>query len=166
MSGRIVIVLAVIVAWFVAVTASTGKDSAPPGIMPAPDAPSAAASSEGQMDLRGCVIRFDRRDAAGHTKPRIHVNEMHYCIGVDRVHADHETGDLVIQGPPAGPIVFITVSPDETMTQRGIDCGASGGAKLTKIRCYDRDGGQVPAHSPELYGREANLWIGWLAWAG
>lgn len=122
------------------------------------------APSETPITVRGCAIRFDRRDPAGRTRPRVHANSTHYCLGVTEVRAEYPSGDLIIETDSEGPIIFVSVSPDETLTARGIDCGASGGIRITRIRCHDRDGDQVKAYSREIYGPGANLWIGWVSW--
>lgn len=88
------------------------------------------------------------------------------CVGVTSVAVDWgRTGDLIVRnkGGP-GTIVSLTVSPDETLTARGISCGASGGLQLTRIRCHDRYGHHVPAYSLKMYGRYANYWLAWFMW--
>lgn len=125
-----------------------------------------SAEPNGSVSIRGCVIRFDELTPTGATKPRIHANETHRCVGVTRVHADRESGDLFIRSDSHAPIMSISVSPDETLAQRGITCGASGGIGLTRIRCFDRDGNQVAAHSAAIFGPRANLWVGWTSWTG
>lgn len=120
--------------------------------------------------MRGCVIRFDTLSATGNSVvPRIHDNASHYCVGVASVKADWSSGsgagNLVITHTESLPVVSIAISPDETLTERGISCGASGGLGETRIACYDRAGAYVPAHSKaKLYGPYANLWITWTMW--
>lgn len=109
----------------------------------------------------GCVIRFDEKTRRGATRPTIYANSAHYCVGVKRVYAAYPSGDLVIVQQSAGPVISINVSPDETLTARGIDCGASGGINVT--RCYDEHG-RVKAYSSKMYGALANLWVGWVQW--
>lgn len=139
--------------------------TAPPAAAATHSTPSTTTPSA-QITIRGCVIRFDRRTASGATEPRIHANETHRCVGVTRVDADRNTGELVIKSDIHEPIITISVSPDETLVQRGISCGASGGLGVTRISCYDRDGKQVAADSRAIYGPSANLWVGWTSWAG
>jgi hypothetical protein len=122
-----------------------------------------APSVDNPTAQSGCVIRFDEKTRAGNTRPSIHANSTHYCLGVSSVSADYPSGDLVIDMQTVGPIVSIAVSPDETLVSRGIDCGASGGAGTIRVRCYDRYG-KVKAYSPKMYANTANLWLGWSSW--
>lgn len=111
----------------------------------------------------GCVIRFDERTSSGLTRPRVHANSAHYCVGVTDVYAEYPSGDVVIKQQTVGPVVYISVSPDETLAARGITCGASGGVGVLRLRCYDR-AGRVKAYSPKMYGSTSNLWVGWTSW--
>lgn len=169
MMGRVVAVVLVIVGWFGAVAVGVTMLDGPDQQLAAAPRPLEVRQepppTQGATTMRGCVIRFDRVDRAGRTAPRKHENGSHRCVGVNRVYADHESGDLVITGPAGGAIVFISISPDETMTEKGISCGASGGIGVTHVRCYDRSGVQVPADSDQLFDPTANLWVGWMMWA-
>ena len=122
------------------------------------------ASHDNKIAIRGCAIRFDERDAHKKTVPRIHANQAHYCVGVSSVSADAKTGELVVRSETEGPIVSLAVSPDETLTERGISCGASGGGHVTRVRCFDRDGTRLRADGPELFGKYSNLWLNWTTW--
>lgn len=113
---------------------------------------------------RGCVIRFDEKTSSGATKPTRHMNSSHYCVGINREPQVEADGDLVLHMDGGEPIVSIMVSPDESLTKLGIDCGASGGTGQTTIRCYDRTGRFVRADSPQMFGALNNLWIGWTSW--
>ncbi|MGD7707788.1 hypothetical protein [Microlunatus sp. Y2014] len=121
------------------------------------------AKHDNQIAIRGCVIRFDQRDAAGNTKPYIHANKSHICVGPTHLEVEDD-GDLVVYDNTVGPIVSVAVSPDETMTANGLSCGASGGSGKTTIRCYDRDGNRIAADSPEMYAPLSNLWLTWFTW--
>ena len=130
---------------------------------------SSPAHPDNPTAMRGCVIRFDTLSDTGNSViPRIHANESHQCVGVSSIYADWSDtstrGDLVIKGTDTNRVVSIMVSPDETMVQRGISCGASGGGTTTRVRCYDRDGVKVPSYSLELYGPNTNLWMSWTVW--
>ena len=120
------------------------------------------ASWKNKVAIRGCVVRFDERDAAGKTVPRIHANQAHYCVGVTRLAI--EKGDLVAYSNTQGPIVSLAVSPDESLTKLGITCGGTGGGYRTAIRCYDREGVKIDADSPRMYGTYNNLWLTWFTW--
>lgn len=122
------------------------------------------AKHDNKIAIRGCVVRFDQKTPAGFTQPRIHANSAHICVGVTEVYADRTTGELVVKDNTQGPIVSLSVSPDESMTAKGISCGASGGTATTRIRCYGRDGHRIAAHSSEMYGPYNNLWLTWFTW--
>lgn len=122
------------------------------------------ASHTNKIAIRGCVVRFDERDDAGLTTPRIHANQAHYCVGVTSIAVNSDNGDLEVRSNTVGPIVSLAVSPDETLTARGISCGGSGGGGITRIRCYDRTGNRVRADSAELFGTYSNLWLTWFTW--
>lgn len=120
------------------------------------------AKHDNKIAIRGCVIRFDEKDDAGKTVPRIHANSSHYCVGVDRIGV--EDGDLVVYSNTVGPIVSLAVSPDESLAEQGITCGGSGGGNRTAIRCYDRDGVKIDADSSRMHGTYNNLWLTWFTW--
>jgi hypothetical protein len=122
-----------------------------------------APSVDNPIATSGCVIRFDEKTRAGNTRPTIHANSTHFCIGVTSVSAAYPSGDLVIKMNSVGPIVNIALSPDETLVSRGIDCGASGGIGTVTIKCYDRFG-RVKAYSPKMYAKTSNLWFGATSW--
>lgn len=113
------------------------------------------------------MIRFDQRDAAGKTAPRIYANATHRCVGIYNVTVDTRNGDLVLGKYPnsTNSVVSITVAADETFAQRGIQCGGTGTSNV-RVRCYDRTGTKIPANSPKLYGTYANLWITVVMWDG
>ncbi|WP_094453144.1 hypothetical protein [Parenemella sanctibonifatiensis] len=148
---RIVLVLGAVFA----LVAAGGVGAAAENFMRDADADNAVA-------IRGCVIRFDERDAEGNTVPRIHANSSHYCVGVTEVTI--ENGDLVVYSNTVGPIVSLAVSPDESLAKLGFTCGGSGGGHRTAVRCYDRDGVKVDADSPRMYGQYNNLWLTWFTW--
>ena len=122
------------------------------------------AKHDNKIAIRGCVVRFDERDADEVTQPRIHANQAHYCVGVTDITVNPENGDLEVRSDTQGPIVSLAVSPDETLAARGISCGGSGGGGITRIRCFDRDGAPVRADGPEIYGTYSNLWLTWFTW--
>lgn len=130
----------------------------------------ASASSTDRLVHKGCVIRFDEKSSTGRSVvPRIHANSTHMAVGCTDVRADWSrasSGDLVITNDGPSTIMDIQVTEDETLTRLGISCGPSGGGVVTRIRCYDRVGKFVPAHSLRLYHPYANLWVHWTSWAG
>lgn len=122
------------------------------------------ASVDNPIAQSGCVIRFDEKTSTGNTRPSIHANSTHYCVGVQRVRASYPSGDLIIDLRTVGPIINIAVSPDETLTARGINCGPRGGMGTIAILCYDRYGHKIKAYSNKMYGTHSNLWVGWTSW--
>jgi hypothetical protein len=117
----------------------------------------AASAASPTADVSGCVIRFH---PAG---PQIHVNRTHECPGVRSVSVD-ENGMLVVRRSGAGSIQSVSVSPDETLSARGIVAGASGGVGITRVRFFDTTTGKpLPADSPKLHGPTANVWLTWVS---
>lgn len=116
--------------------------------------------------MRGCVIRFDKKSSSGTTVvPRIHANSAHICVGVTSVSVDSTSKDLILRNSSGrGVVVTMIVSPDETLTRKGISCGGSGGSTLSRVICYDRAGHHVPANSLKMYGATSNLWVSWTMW--
>lgn len=120
--------------------------------------------------IRGCVIRYDTTDAVGHTAPRFHANSVHYCVGFDTVAAQFTSGATKVTTSLPEPngnseaVVAITVEEDETFAERGIQCGPSGATRTFYIYCWDRDGELVKAHSSEILGPAANLWVTVISW--
>lgn len=106
--------------------------------------------------VTGCVIRFYS------TGPAIHENSAHQCTGANAV-AVNPAGDLLITSDWHGPVVSIAVSPDESLTRRGILAGASDGLGQTVIKFYDADTGQaVRADASALACQWCNLWVTWV----
>lgn len=127
------------------------------------------ASVDNPIADRGCVIRFDTLSESGKSVvPRIHANETHSCVGVTSVSVDWSDsstfGDMMLNntGGP-GIVVSVYAEEDESLVQRDIQCGPSGGGQQTRIRCY-RDGVKVPVQSLDMYGPNVNLWVGWTMW--
>src|SRR5690606_13502867 len=123
-----------------------------------------STSASNPIATSGCVIRYDTKETWGNTKPRIHANATHTCVGVKRVYADYSTGYTVVELETAGPVVSLVVDEDETLVKKGISCGGSGGMGTVKIACYDRNGDQVKAHSAAMYHPLANIWFSLSAW--
>lgn len=124
------------------------------------------SSPDNELVHRGCVIRFDTKTSAGTTKPHIHANSAHRCVGLRSEPTVDSTGRLVLKTDGGEPIVTMSASPDETFAARGITCGVSGGTGTTRVSCYDRAGKPVRADSPQLFGSTSNLWMSWTSWSG
>lgn len=121
------------------------------------------ALNEDQVSLSGCVIRFSNSDGT----PSIHANESHQCAGVERVYINSKGYLEVKQTPSNGrSIMSASISPDETLTARGIIAGASGGVGTTKYNFYDtRLKKRLDLNKKEdrmrLQGRYSNAWLSW-----
>lgn len=105
-------------------------------------------------------VRFDRKNSAGDTVPRLYFEGNHHTVGFDSVSVDAD-GWLVLEfadglGPFAigAPLVCV----DETLVSRGISMGASGGTPLTRYKLM-KNGAFIRADGPEVYGSTANAWI-------
>lgn len=114
--------------------------------------------SNDTLVIGGCVIRFDTLDGAGNVVPRIHENEAHDCRRVDSLEV-LSNGQLRVHLDDALPIVSLVTQSDETMIQKGVTCGASGGREVVNLTCYDRTGTKVRADDPAMYSPVSNLWF-------
>lgn len=117
----------------------------------------ATSPEEPASDVGGCVIRlYD-------TGPQVHVDSTHTCPFVTDVHV-RDDGALIVDRRRAGSIQAVVVSPDETLTARGILAGASWARSTTTIRFYDTTTGTVlRADDPRLHGATSNVWIAWMS---
>lgn len=118
---------------------------------------------QGQFTVGGCAIRFD--EVSG--MPKVHANNVHFCAGVSSVGIDARTGFLEIKLSASRPIVSFYTSPDETLTERGIIAGGSGGVNRILVNFYDSQNAKpldlnVPADRMRLAGKTSNLWVGWV----
>jgi hypothetical protein len=106
--------------------------------------------------VTGCVIRFE---SGG---PAIHANSTHRCTGANSVSVEAD-GDLLIRSDHHGAVISMTAEEDETLSQRGILAGPSGGTGTTIVRFYStKTGAAVRADSAVLKGTYANLWMTWV----
>jgi len=113
--------------------------------------------------IGGCMRLYD-------TGPEWHVDDDHHTIGIDpTVNPEIDSaGFLTFHNLVPNPIVACSVSPDETLTARGISGGLSNGTDLVRIRLY-KDGvnganGAAlnlndPVHWDRVAGPYCNLWI-------
>ena len=116
--------------------------------------------------VSGCVIRFSAPDGS----PSIHANAAHQCAGVTSVGIT-SAGRLrvaqTVTDPAAHPILFAFTQADETLSARGISCGASGGTGDTEYVCYDARLGRAldlsdPDDRARMQGKYSNLWVGFV----
>ncbi len=114
-----------------------------------------ATADKAHPVVTGCAIRFDG------PIPRIHQNSTHLCTGAHDVSVT-PAGDLVVHSSTAGPVISVIAEEDETLTELGIQAGASGGTGTTTVRLYDQFGYHVPVDSPFLQTSFANLWLLWV----
>lgn len=130
------------------------------------DSFSKPSAQDNPLIERGCVIRFDTKDSAGKTTPRVHANNGHYCVGAGSPTVD-DKGRLVVPTDAKGQkqaVVGMSIDEDETLVKEGISCGGSGGLGETVISCYDRSGKPVRADSAQMYQPGGNLWLSWTTW--
>jgi len=106
--------------------------------------------------VTGCIIRFTS------SGPVIHDNSWHHCTGADSVSV-RSNGDLLLRHDRHGPIISVTVSPDESLSRRNIIAGASNGVNETVIRFQNaRTGKAVRADSSRLVCTYCNIWVTWV----
>jgi hypothetical protein len=130
-----------------------------------------AADLPGQeFTIRGCVIRFEPGtvhtagwfDSGG---PYIHANSAHIAVGVTGV-AVQDDGDLEITTDGMSPVITCAISPDETLSSRGIMGGASV-RTTTILRFYKSGVGRLylnqQAHWDYIAGTLANVWVLWVS---
>ena len=125
-----------------------------------------------------CVRFYPRSRPEGSTLPKgivVHENTGHSAMGVVSVGVDPGCGDLRLEVdmPDGGAIGCPVVTPDSSLTMRGITFGPSGGNKITQWRAskpapittddpYGRKqlDLRIGAHYDHLVDREyANVWI-------
>lgn len=104
--------------------------------------------------VTGCVIRFYD------TGPEIHANSAHVCTGANSVEMD-ERGDLLVRSDWHGAVISIDVDPDECLTRRHIDGGASNGLGQTRIEFY-RGTERLRLDDSRMWGASCNVWITWV----
>lgn len=119
-----------------------------------------------QILVSGCVVRFS--DPEGW--PEIHANASHIAAGVESVGVDESSGWLeVIQSEmdaPSTPIIWAAANVDETLAQRGIILGPSGGTNRTRFAVHDTHLRRTldlreESHRMRLQGENSNVWLSW-----
>lgn len=120
-----------------------------------------ARDSNTTTEWSGCCIRFDSRWGY----PTVHANSQHISVGVKSVSIS-DSGNLEIKHD-GGPIVTMIASPDETLVEKNIQVGLSGGGGTTVAKFYDGNLGRLLDLSNgsdwlRLYGQWSNLWLAWL----
>jgi hypothetical protein len=130
-----------------------------------------AADLPGQaFTIRGCVIRFEPGTVNGNGTftsggPYIHANTAHIAVGVTGVSVQND-GDLEVTTDGMSPVVSCAVSPDETLSSRGIMGGASVGTS-TILRFYKSGVGRLylnqQTHWDYIAGTLANVWVLWVS---
>lgn len=108
--------------------------------------------------VRGGVIRFTP------TGPELHVNGAHQSYGIDpRSIKINAAGNLEFRLDGTLPVMTAQVSPDETLVERDIEGGLSGGASLC-IVTFTHKGRKLnlrwPSHYNLIAGPVSNVWIG------
>jgi len=123
------------------------------------------AAPGSEVLLSGCVVRFSDPDGA----PSIYANASHQstgCTDVSITSAGRLRVTQTVTGATEHPIIFAFAQADETLSARGISCGASGGTDDTEYVCFDARLGRAldlsdPRDLLRMQGRNSNLWVGW-----
>jgi hypothetical protein len=110
-----------------------------------------------KIEMNGGVIRLDRKRGV-----YLHTNSTHHSVGIEKVYIDKADGSLVVVRSKGGAVVSTVVTPDETLSEKGVTVGLSGGGKVSKVFFY-KDGRRVKLHYPKEYKRVAsatsNVWF-------
>ena len=85
---------------------------------------SSEPSIQNQIKINGGVIRIDPTKGV-----YLHTNSSHHSVGIEQVYIDKIDGSLVVIRDTKDSIVTTSVTPDETLTKRGIAVGFSGGGE-------------------------------------
>ena len=105
---------------------------------------------------KGCCIRFPE------TGPTILADSSHHNVGIASVEIDTATGYLRVTHSQPAPVVAITPALDETLIQRGVTVGGSGGGGFTLCVFYHPTHGVLDLRDPADYavisGATSNLW--------
>ena len=108
------------------------------------------------VSVKGCCIRFPE------TGPVMQEDATHASVGIASVAIDAAGGGLRVTHTESAPVVTIMPVLDETLSQRGLTVGGSGGAAYSICVFYHPDHGQLdlrnPAHYALLMGSTTNLW--------
>ena len=113
-----------------------------------------------QPTMSGFAMRFDDPTGA----PRVHANAQHISVGVRDITVTDRGVEISHDG---GPIVSMVVTPDETLIERGLKFGLSGGGGNTVLRIWDEKASRYldlrkSADWDRVRGPYCNLWIVWL----
>lgn len=110
-----------------------------------------------KIEMNGGVIRLDRKKGV-----YLHTNSTHHSVGIEKVYIDKKDGSLVVVRSEGGAVVSTVVTPDETLSEKGVTVGLSGGGKVSKVFFY-KDGRRVKLHYPKEYKQVAsstsNIWF-------
>jgi hypothetical protein len=99
------------------------------------------------------------------TGPEWHINSHHVTVDFDTSAPPEITaaGDLWVPLTQNLPVVAAIASADETLTERGITAGISGGVSGCTIRLYKVGVGRLRLNQAEHYalaaGENSNLWL-------
>lgn len=106
--------------------------------------------------VKGCCIRFPE------TGPEILADNSHVSVGIASVSIDDATGHLCITHDRAAPVVALSTVLDETLMQRGLTVGGSGGGGRTLVFFKHPTAGLLNLKRADHYalfaGPTANLW--------
>lgn len=116
----------------------------------------------GGVTVRGGVIRFLS------SGPFLYTNKTHQSVGIIPESVKiNDSGDLEFRLDVGLPVVSLWADPDETLTDRKIMAGISGGGSLCIVRFSRADdpiGVKIDLNTMGGYGRlrgtTSNVWVG------
>lgn len=108
--------------------------------------------------ISGGCIRIDPAQGV-----YLHTNETHHSVGIESVGIDSTTGYLCVRRFKGDAIISVIAAPDETLAQKGITFGPSGGGRKTLIKMFNRNGELLdlrePSHFNQVASAYTNIWI-------
>jgi hypothetical protein len=112
------------------------------------------ASTSQYSFVGGVLRRGDRPDWYLHT-------EGHVGVNVSDVHCDRSRGRVDVTYRNNGPVVFGSVTPDETLARAGVTAGVSATRTMLRIYLFRHD---RPISCRNAIFRQplSNLWLFWL----
>lgn len=109
----------------------------------------------------GGVIRIDPSKGV-----YLHTNDTHHSRGIKSVRIDSKTGGIRVTRDKMDAIISVSADADETLSERKIVAGISGGGVTTIIFLY-KDGRKLNLNNKNDYklvaSPSANLWVQWIS---
>lgn len=113
------------------------------------------------LTISGGVIRIDPTQGV-----YLHTNDTHHSRGIKAVGIDTRTGGIKITRDSTDAIISVSADADETLADRNIVTGVSGGGVTTIVMLY-QDGERLDLNDPvdfkKVAGTTSNFWIQWIS---